>query len=245
MLLGFGQGACTMPCPVLHSHDMANSHCTVWGDYNGVQAKILLDPTAPTSTISSSFAMRHQIPRSIRVVESVATSSASGPISVRTRHGWYQSSFGMRIDAFPSHDVRLGLDWFTACQTSFSGERSSTLAEPTALRNTVLSGGHRWVHTVSVPWAESVSVQATAASPSNIHSALSTNGPSPELAGGIPLVASGSSPSQSVDGALDVLDAVSRCWGSERVSRVCTAHHERDVLLARESCMRNVIPRMV
>lgn len=116
----------------------------VHGDYNGVEVAISLDPMAPYSRISTNFALNHCIPRSIRVVHSVATSVASGPISVPTRNGWYRSAFAMRIEHLPSHDMELGADWFTACGASLIGGRGSTLSEPPSMQDTVLPGGHRW-----------------------------------------------------------------------------------------------------
>ncbi|KAI0750603.1 hypothetical protein BC629DRAFT_1297572, partial [Irpex lacteus] len=91
------------------------SSLSVFGRYRDIGAHFLVDPSRLNSSVSLSFALHHNIPRSVQTSGgAVAQVSCTGPITVPSVSGYYQSSFPMNVVYQDRWDVILGRDWCEA-----------------------------------------------------------------------------------------------------------------------------------
>ncbi|KAJ3558871.1 hypothetical protein NM688_g667 [Phlebia brevispora] len=104
------------------------------GFYQRLPISILVDPGLERSVVSLSFAVQHDIPRTVTTLHGVASETASGPVTVRTRTGQYQSTFPMFVSSIRTFDLLLGQDWIRALsghtwQPDISGDSACLLRE--------------------------------------------------------------------------------------------------------------------
>ncbi|KAH9851864.1 hypothetical protein C2E23DRAFT_827965 [Lenzites betulinus] len=86
------------------------------GTCGGVAAAIVIDSTLQTSTVSTSFALSHGLPRTVQHDENARIKiTTQGPIDTPTPSGWLTCSLPMRIGFVRMYDVVLGQDWVDLC----------------------------------------------------------------------------------------------------------------------------------
>lgn len=93
------------------------SSLSVFGRYRELGAHILVDPSRSCSVVSASFALHHRIPRTVRYDSSsgqVDRIFCTGPITVPSISGYYQSVFEVAVMSQDRWDVVLGRDWCDA-----------------------------------------------------------------------------------------------------------------------------------
>jgi hypothetical protein len=94
----------------------SSSALAVFGSYRDIPVHILVDCNSETSSVSASFAMQNNIPRTITACPftALAKTTCSGPVVVPSETGFFRLSFQMDIIHFSrgrGGDVVLGQYW--------------------------------------------------------------------------------------------------------------------------------------
>ena len=95
----------------VYRHTMATLSSS--GYYCDIPVVIRMDPSTPTSILSSDFTLSQSIPLSVSVSDGIVLRAASGPLQVPTACGRYLSTLRLSVGYVSDADVVLGSDWIS------------------------------------------------------------------------------------------------------------------------------------
>ncbi|KAI9059153.1 hypothetical protein FKP32DRAFT_1162671 [Trametes sanguinea] len=116
----------------------------VLGSCAGVAAAIAIDELRSLSTISSSFALKHNIPRTVVAACDEVTFVTSTPIVVPTPSGWFISVAQYAVRYERDFDIVLGQDWLLGSGASVS---DTYVCDPSA---SPVNPAYRWERSPSL-----------------------------------------------------------------------------------------------
>lgn len=112
----------------------------------GHPVNVLLDWSAESSPIATSFAVQHRISRNVSVQNSVVSSITSRPICIPTPSGWFSSSVPLPVVFYCLFDVVLRQDWLRASRLPVIGQ---VINNPSPAHIASLPVGFSWVRAPS------------------------------------------------------------------------------------------------
>ena len=117
------------------------------GSFAGVPARIAVEDSVSSSSVSLTFLRINNVPQSVRIHDGVSESSSFGPVMVPTPSGWYQSTMLFNASQVRNSDVVLGGDWLNLVSPSLT---SVGVRDPLSGNINSLSNGHSWIPSPSV-----------------------------------------------------------------------------------------------
>lgn len=115
--------------------------CT--GIYQDIPVRLIIDPTAAQSLLSSDFASEHHVSLSVQYgPDMIAVRYGSGPFFVPSRTGQYVCLYSLRVDRLRCCDILLGSDWLRLCGVH---PMSGFLPDPPMQYRSSLPIGFQWV----------------------------------------------------------------------------------------------------